>query len=229
MAQDACPKCKKKIDLAASVCPYCRSSFSDEEMHLRRASNKENTKNGVIGCLGLVGIIALISTCSGSGGTDKAEVASPKDNKAAAVALYNSLINSTRECDSAASKMAAPLGKGDVVGAYREASNTEAVCLSTSSEIRKLEVPGSFDDKRKGDAKKAIQTCENAYLMKWSGAKSLKKALDGDTRPSVIAEIQDTAKGVQAGQLLCAGGLMSIAMSYGATEADLSLGDKAKQ
>jgi hypothetical protein len=228
MAQDACPKCKKQIDLGASVCPYCRSAFSDEEMQIRRTTNKDSTKNGLVGCIVIIGLIAVISTCSGAGGDKKTKAISPKDNKSAAISLYQGLIASTRECDAAAAKMAGPLEKGDVVGAYREASSTEDACLSTSSAIRKLEVPESFDGKRKGDAEKAIETCENAYLMKWSGAKSLKKALDGDTRPSVIAEIQDTAKAVQAGQMLCAGGLMSVAMSYGATETDLGLGDDPK-
>jgi hypothetical protein len=225
MAQDACPKCKKKIDLEASVCPYCRSNFSEEEMQARRAAQKQNTKNGAIGCLALVGLIAVIATCSDSGSENKSQAVAPTDNKSAAIALYNGLISATKQCDTAASRMANSLKGGDVVSAYRTASNTEDACLSTPTEIRKLEVPDGFDEKRRGEAEKAIEACENAYVMKWSGAKSLKEVLDGDSRPSVIAEMEDTAKAVQAGQFLCAGGLVSIAMSYGATENDLGMKD----
>lgn len=227
MAQDACPTCKKKIDLDATVCPYCQSSFTDSEMKERRDVHSANMKNGGIGCLVLIGLIAAISMCSGSGSEKKTSTAKPEDNKAAAITLYNDMISATSNCDAAASQMAAPLKDGNIVGAYRAAEVAEAACLGTPTKIRDISMPDGFDDKRKADAEKALEACENAYVMKWSGAKSLKSALDGDMRPSVIAEMQDTAKGAQAGQFLCAGGLMTVAMSYGATNKDLGLEDSA--
>jgi hypothetical protein len=62
--------------------------------------------------------------------------------------------------------------------------------------------------------------------MKWAGARKLKAIIDGDNRPSDLAELQDTTDQMQRAQLLCVGGLVSVATALGATEKDLGIDTK---
>jgi len=228
MAEEACPKCKKRINLEATVCPFCQSAFSEVEMGARRTEHKSNQKALGIGCLVLVGLVMAISMCSGSDVADDAETAVPKDNKSAAIALHDGLFSAVKECDIASGQLSSAGQSGDPVSAYRAANATESACLEVPTNIDKLiRFSENFDDKRKVDATKAVETCSNAYIMKWSAARDMKKVLDGDVRLSVLADMQDTAKSFQAGQFLCAAQMMGIATSYGATMKELGLDDSA--
>lgn len=145
--------------------------------------------------------------------------------KADAIALFKKLIEVVGPCDKAASLMATQVQSNNVVDAYRAADQTEGVCLGVPGDIREISIPDSFDDATHEAAKKAIDACERTYLAKWDGAKKLKAALDGDMRPSVAAAIEDNAKVVQSGGMLCAGGLIAIAVGAGATSKELGIPD----
>ncbi|MFN3456484.1 MAG: Ltp family lipoprotein [Novosphingobium sp.] len=56
-----CEYCKKKIDVAATRCPYCQAEFTPEQVAKRK---KEATQAG-IGCAVVIVLLALIGTCSG--------------------------------------------------------------------------------------------------------------------------------------------------------------------
>lgn len=67
-----CEYCKKKIDVAATRCPYCQAEFTSEQVAKRK---KEATQAG-IGCVVLIVLVALIGMCSG--GNDKETAALPE-------------------------------------------------------------------------------------------------------------------------------------------------------
>jgi hypothetical protein len=71
MATDECSKCKKQIDLEASVCPYCQSAFDDEVMTARRSSHKDKLKSAGCGCLILFTLSGLLGMCIGPKAPDE--------------------------------------------------------------------------------------------------------------------------------------------------------------
>lgn len=55
MAQELpCPNCKKKIDGEATVCPYCQSPFTVEQIEARKSELADGNKAATIGCLAIL-------------------------------------------------------------------------------------------------------------------------------------------------------------------------------
>lgn len=218
-------------------------TFTQAQIEARKAADayavptpKDDKKAMTVGCIGLVVAILLLATCIG--GSDKAGEKAPNggdgpapaaDAKADAIATYKAVISATSSCDAASSSMASVLQGGDLVAAYRAAERAESACLGTGSEIRDIDVPESVTGEHRSSLKNALEACDTAYVMKWSGARKLKDIIDGDGSPSALADLQETTETMQQGQLLCVGGLVSVATALGATEADLGLSETDKK
>lgn len=226
-----CDYCKKSIDASASRCPHCQGEYTPEQVAKRV---KVATEGRNFGCGCMVAIVAAIALYGTIFPEKKAVDQAPSksvNGKAAnakdlAIGLLKSVSNVAHDCDASASKMADAVKSGDLVFAYRAADQTEGNCLSVPRKIREIEVPSALSEQDQKAATEALKACENTYLAKWDGAKTMKAALDGDTRPSVLANMQDNAEMVQRGTLACAAGLTAIAVSHGAKAEDLGLGAK---
>lgn len=238
-----CPSCRQPSSVDAVVCPHCGLTFTQAQIDARKQADayavptpKDDKKAMTVGCIGLVVAILLLATCIGGGDGGKAAstskdgaVATPGDAKKDAIATYKAVISATSSCDTASATMASVLQGGDLVAAYRAAERAERVCLGTGSEIRKIDVPASLTGEHRSSLKDALEACDTAYVMKWSGARKLKSIIDGDSSPSAIADLQETAETMQQGQLVCVGGIVAVATSLGATEQDLrTANDKRK-
>lgn len=230
--EQPCPACKEPCAYDAIICPHCRTAFTPSQIAARKDLHKSAMKTTTIGCLGLIGIVLLIGMCSKSGDDGKtasdkkaAAVATTGDAKKDAIAIYKAMLAATSGCDAASSLLAESLQGGDLVRAYRIADRAESACLSTPSEIRGIEVPESISGENRSTIEKALEACDNAYLRKWDAAKKFKSVIDGDASPSALAALEETTEGIQAGQMACVAGLMSVATSLGATSADLGIED----
>lgn len=228
-----CPTCREPSSTDAVVCPNCQLTFTQAQIDARKQAGeyassvqKGDKKWLTVGCLGLVAIVFIIALVSGSGEkSDKAPVAAAaaikSDAKLDAIRIYKSVISTTADCDAASSKLAGALKAGEPVLAYRVADRAESVCLKVPGEIRAIEIPDSITGENRAAVESSIEACDHAYLMKWDAAKKFKAVIDGDTRPSALAELQETTEGIQGSQMVCGGGLVAVAVSLGATEADL--------
>lgn len=234
--EKACPACREPCSVDAIICPHCRTVFTQAQIEERKQEVKqeEQTKNKktAIGCVGLIGIIALIAMCSPSTERDAKVASLPAakstgDAKQDAIAIYKAVISATADCDISSKKMADAMQGGDMVFAYRTANTAEDSCLGTGSQIRKIKVADSIQGEHREAAEKALEACDTAYVMKWSGARKLKAIIDGDSSPSSLADFQETTELVQTGQMMCSGGLVVLATSLGASEADLGIADKS--
>ncbi|OHC96404.1 MAG: hypothetical protein A2792_00205 [Sphingomonadales bacterium RIFCSPHIGHO2_01_FULL_65_20] len=237
--EQPCPACREPCSVEAIICPHCRTTFTQAQIDERKKAESDKNKAGLWGCGGLIAIVLVIGMCSSPAkkdGDDKAigQVAgtatpaskAPAGNaKDDAIALFRAMISATSACDAASKSIPAAMQNGDMVAAYRAADRAERACLSVANDIRAIDVPASLGSAHVATAKKALEACDTAYVSKWAGADKLKDIIDGESKPSDLAELQDTASLVQAGQMLCAGGLMNIANELGATNADLGIED----
>lgn len=237
-----CPSCRQPSSVDAVICPHCGMTFTQAQIDARKQADasavptpKDDKKAMTVGCIGLVVAILLLATCIGGGG-DKADstsnagaAAAPGDAKKDVITTYKAVISATASCDAASSTMASVLQGGDLVAAYRAAEHAENACLGTGSEIRGIDVPDSMSGEHRTSLKDALEACDTAYVMKWSGARKLKDIIDGDSSPSALADLQETTETMQQGQMLCVGGIVAIATSLGATEADLGLAAAGKK
>jgi hypothetical protein len=235
-----CPHCKQPSSVKAVHCPHCGITFTQAEIDVRgqadnyaSAVSKDDKTAGLIGCAAVIIAILLLATCVG--GDDKIEGDAAKtaasrtgDPKLDVIALYDSVKSTVAPCDAAASRMADAMQRGDIVPAYRAANQAEDACLGTSSEIRKLDVPGSVTGEHRKTLEEALEACDTAYVMKWSGARKVKNIVNGDAKPSDVVELEDTTKLFQSGQMLCVGGIVAAATALGATATELGIEEAKK-
>lgn len=141
--------------------------------------------------------------------------------KADMVAYYHKFMDAVETCDRAGTVVAEASKSGDPVSAYQAADRMESACLSTSGEIKDIDIPKSAGAEVKKELAETIKACESAYINKWSAAGLMKKALDNAGSVSTQAELRDTVQAFQGRTLVCVAGLVSAAMKVGATEDDL--------
>lgn len=229
-----CPVCRSSARLDAIICPHCKAVWTQAQIDARNQaasvsgeSAKDDKKAFVVGCIGIIAVILMLATCIGGGEKKEAAgaggIASTGNAKADSIEIYKAVIAATSDCDKSSAKLAGALKGNDLVFAYRAADQAEGNCLGTASAIRKIEVPDSIAGEHRKTVKDALEACSTAYVMKWDGAKKMKAVIDGDSSPSAIAELQETTETMQAGQLMCSGGLVAVATALGATEKDLGL------
>ncbi len=235
-----CPNCREPSPADAVICPACKLTFTQAQRESRQQASayateapKADGKATTVGCIGLVSVVLLLATCIGGDKKDKdapaataGAAASPEAAKGDAIATYKAVIVATASCDAASSAMSNVMQSGDVVQAYRAADRAEEACLGTGSKIRAIDVPDNLSKEHRTAIEDALEACDTGYVMKWAGARKLKAIIDGDNRPSDLAELQDTTDQMQRAQLLCVGGLVSVATALGATEKDLGIDTK---
>lgn len=100
----------------------------------------------------------------------------------------------------------------------------ENACVSTGIDVGQVEVPASVGKVLHAKLAETLEVCNNAYVQRWSAGGKMKEALDSHSVSS-LAALKETTSLVQAGQLVCATGLVGPAMELGATQSDLGLSD----
>lgn len=167
----------------------------------------------------LLGVLFL-TECVGD---DEGASVPAGDAKEDALKIYNRVIAVTADCDASSAKLATALKGEDIVFAYRTADQVEGNCLGVRSALAEIEIPDSITGEHRKTVEESLRACQTTYLMKWSGAQTLKKVIDEGARPSALAELQETTESVERNQMLCAGGLAAVATSLGATEKELGI------
>ncbi len=131
------------------------------------------------------------------------------------IAYYDKFLDTVASCDRAGKVVADTAQSGDAVSAYQAADRMESACLSTSREIKDIDVPESVGAEIKEELAETIKACESAYINKWAAAGSMKKALDNSGSVSAQAEMRDAIQAFQGPTLVCVAGLTSAATKAG--------------
>lgn len=214
-----CPKCREPMAPGASRCPHCQTDFPTDEV----AKRVKDQRNGLgFGCLVLLGVVLSLGWCASH--SEVPDEPGPTA-RADAAGFYKDFLKAVRSCDDAGKALSSALEDGGAVAAYQAADIAENTCLMASPAIERSAVPTSVGRKHFDTLVKTVDDCKTAYNAKWVGAKSIKKALDGDTSVSLQAELQSNAQMISAGTIQCTAGLVGVAMDLGASKADLGIND----
>lgn len=164
------------------------------------------------------GALAL-SACGGSDVETGAQGTTPKQ---ASINLYKRITEIARDCDASAKKLAGFLEAQDVVASYRAADQVEGVCYTASQTTAEVTVPDALESEAENTGK-IIGDCKSMFSIRARSARQLKEVLDGDTRTSALASVQDNANDLELAQTTCLLGLIEAATRHGATPAELGL------
>lgn len=146
--------------------------------------------------------------------------------KADMITFYHAMTGAIASCDSAGALVSTAASLGDPVAVYRAAEKMESACLGVPGDLRGITVPLSVGKKSYDELVKTQKACENAYVMKWSAAGTMKKALDNMGSVSARAELTEATEAMGTGTMVCAAGLVSEAVALGVSEAELGIGKK---
>lgn len=217
-----CPQCAEAINQDAKVCRHCGYQYSDAELAEAKAKRKKEKLAGGIGCLAL---ILITGTCVAVIGGEEDDSSGPAPAVASAVTkteivkLYRDVLQASNPCDGAYTAVAESLqriGKGGtVVDAYARADEAEHICLTASGNMQRLKVPKGLPATPGKTLKEAMDSCEGMVTMRWASLGTMKKALDGDDRPSVINDYYKEADAGEARTIACVTGLMQGADQAG--------------
>lgn len=224
MNEKKCGQCAEKVKLEAARCKHCGHEFSAEEMAAASAEAKKQQKAGLFGCLGLVLLLGFCGYIGGEGDSTAAIPDQPAPTAKADVStFYRKVMVAVAPCDRAGARVAAAGRAGDPVAMYQSAGAMEAACLPAASDIGKIEVPASVGKASHAKLTETKEICENTYSHRWASAGKIKKALDENGAVGRLAELKEATDLVQTGIMACVAGLVSEAMTLGATEADLGM------
>lgn len=141
---------------------------------------------------------------------------------AAARMLWTNVTTQVGRCDEAGAAVADYVGSrgANIYDAYQIVQQAENLCSSSATRVSDIDVPDAIPSEARGSFREAITTCRDAYYAKSSAYGQMARVIDGDARPSAVAEARDAATRSQAGQMLCALGFMEAA-----SEAGLDVGE----
>ncbi|ESZ86343.1 MAG: hypothetical protein Q27BB25_14755 [Blastomonas sp. CACIA14H2] len=104
------------------------------------------------------------------------------------------------------------LAKGaSVYDAYNAADQAESTCRKSWSEVGDVTIPAGLSAANQKKAEETLEACQNAMIARQTGFATIKEVLDGDARPSKVAEATEKAERAKGGILVCAAYLAEIA------------------
>jgi hypothetical protein len=81
--------------------------------------------------------------------------------------------------------------------------------------MRKLSVPGRFEDEQKDQFQTAIRKCADSNLARQMAFDAMLAVIDGDERPSALQTVKDSGELAQAAGFLCVATFISAANAAG--------------
>lgn len=137
------------------------------------------------------------------------------DPKSAARIFYINAMSAMRPCDRMAGKagdLMSNLANGaSVYEAYSAADQAESTCRTSWAEVGDVTIPAGLSSENQKKAEETLEVCQNAMIARQTGFAAIKEVLDGDARPSKVAEATEKAERARGSILVCAAYLAEIA------------------
>ncbi|MGE4430909.1 MAG: hypothetical protein AB7E05_09255 [Sphingobium sp.] len=184
-----CEKCKKKIDIRATVCPFCQTQFSADEVKSRK-------KGAAMGCLLLV---LVIGGCTWWIGKDENSASPPIENQMdisalafeatgaqqTAIDFSRSIWMQTLSCEGTVDQVQGQLdklaeGRTSLVDAYSSARSGAGSCESDLKLLKETDLSPLKDAKAIEIAKQALASCVAATEKRVGSLRKLQTFLNGN-------------------------------------------------
>lgn len=227
----ACPLCKEPVAVDAVRCPHCQTNFTSAQLESRRKMRRFQW----LGCGGITLVaLAVVASCVPDTpgqqvqGASLSSTSPPKVSAVApayagakieedAVFFYHRIIDAMAPCDSASTAFAETAGDlgtsdGNIFESYSKAAEVRDQCEVVWNRIKAFEVPENLPSKEGGEA---IGLCADAAFAKRQVGDLYTEILDGDFRPSKVAEAQERVNASQQQTFTCVAGLYSFVTAAG--------------
>jgi hypothetical protein len=143
--------------------------------------------------------------------------ASPSpDLRQQATDLWNGFSAAVATCDDAGDRAKTAMKEGDRIVAYTASAAARDACLETPHSIRKLAPPPAADSQTQARFRETLDNCVSAYAAKWGSYRRMVGILDGDDRPSKIADAERMMDLANAGLAQCVPTMMTLIREAGA-------------
>lgn len=135
----------------------------------------------------------------------------------AAKTLWDQVTAQAAPCDTTGKNLADYLGRrgASIYDAYDLANSANRICGETATNIGQLRAPTEIPAAQRTAFTEALQTCRNAYYAKSSAFSQMADVLNGDMRPSAVAEARQASERSQAGTMLCGLGFLKAVNDAG--------------
>lgn len=119
-------------------------------------------------------------------------------------------------CEKSQRYLAQLLGRpGALVQSYQMASQGQQVCFQSHSGLRQITVPANLSEKASKLATEGLAGCVDAMLARMTYLDLAGKVIDGDRRPSKLAEAQAQNQAADMATLQCVAKLTEAALADG--------------
>ena len=133
-------------------------------------------------------------------------------------AVWSQVKVKMEQCDAPLRRAGEAVGTGDVYAVFTPVKAAGEACKAVWLDMGRIEIPRSAKGEVKAAMKEAQDICENAAYLKMEAMEQMAKVLDGDARPSAMADLQDK---LERGKTLASGCWISYMGAAG--KADLTL------
>lgn len=133
---------------------------------------------------------------------------------------YRGLIAKGKPCEDAAEILqkhfaAMAAGGGSRFKAFDAAKATEEICRADWSAMREVEPPKGLTAAGRNTAKEVVERCSSSAFSRKRLAEGVQIVLDGDYRPSAVAEVRERGDQVTRNVLGCASGIFKLGSDQG--------------
>lgn len=133
-------------------------------------------------------------------------------------AVWSQVKVKMEQCDAPLRRAGEAVGTGDVYAAFTPVKAAGEACKAVWLDMGRIEIPRSAKGEVKTAMKEAQDICESAAYLKMEAMEQMAKVLDGDGRPSAMADLQEK---MERGKTLASGCWISFLGAAG--KADLTL------
>jgi hypothetical protein len=229
MADLPCVKCKKKIDHAATICPYCRSVFTPDEVAARLRHEKVSKREALQGCaifLVLFGLFVwwMSPSAENDAGTSAASEASPAGLKAmtegqeASFSIIQGtamqLIVCTNELD-VTQTMLDGINRGEKrpIDAYSAAQAAVRDCTSAARDMEGISSKPLVGADQIKIYEKTRPFCILAITKARAALQTAQSVFDGEEKLATAQRYKDLRVAAKGNEVACKMGLSGLADS----------------
>lgn len=143
-------------------------------------------------------------------------LASRGDRQKALNLMWGQVTAQMEPCEKSQRYFAELLGQpGAIVQSYQMARQGQQICFQSRTGLQQIAVPDILSEQASKLATEGLEGCANAMLARMTYLSIAGKVIDGDRRPSRLAEAQAQSQAADAATLQCVAKLTEAAMADG--------------